>query len=850
MAGIGRRCGIVGMTAIITAWNEERAQEEKTMNHRRRSSAMGEMPHDILLRKEVLSGNLFQVLPLFFVAINADGTTLMMNDLLLETLGYSEDEVIGKDYMATFIKSDERDELMSVFTRLVKNHETTINENRIIAKDGKELLVEWHGRPVYGGDGRFEFFIGVGKDITDRRRAEEDLLVEKAYFEKLFESAPEAIAMVDNESRVLRVNREFTAMFGYEAAEIEGRSLDVFLAPDHLREEAGILTQAAARGEPVSVERIRRRKDGTLINVSILGAPIYISDVQVGVYGIYRDITERKQAEALYRTLADTSRAGVYIVQDGIFRYINYNAAMYAGYTTDEMKGRDSLSIVHPEDRHHAVGSAIRMLKGEMTRPYEFRIITKDGDVRWIMETLTSIEYQGRRAILGNSLDITEVREARRKLEESEERLQQIVESSPIPTFVIDSDHMVTHWNKACENLTGISAEKIMGTRRQWAAFYASPQPVMADLVLDNAPEDDIARYYDFLSRRSTVISGAFEVEKFFPDVGDNGKWLFITSRQLRDRDGGTIGAIESLQDVTVRKQAEELYATLANSSQNGVYVIQDNTTIFVNQCLARYLGYEAGELIGLNILDLVLPEDRHLVSRNRENMLRGSLQGSYEYQIVTKEGRVKWLMESIAPIIFDGRPAVLGNTVDITDRKEIEQVLKESEQRYLELSITDSLTSLYNRRHFHHQLNVEIERSTRYNRSLSLLLIDVDDFKFFNDTYGHPEGDEVLLRLARVIKKNIRASDTACRYGGEEFVVILPETDGKGGVAIAERIRERFKKEVFTPHAKEVKHVTVSIGVSQFISGEPQETFIARADELMYRAKKRGKDCVEFSKK
>ncbi|MBN2254913.1 MAG: PAS domain S-box protein [Deltaproteobacteria bacterium] len=734
MASSGRLCGIVGMTAIIHAWNEESAQGEKTMNHRRRSSAMGEIPEDILLRKEMLSGDLFQVLPLFFVAINADGTTLMMNDLLLEALGYSEDEVIGKDYMATFITSDERDELMSVFTRLVKNHEMTINENRIIAKDGKELLVEWHGMPVYGGDGRFEFFIGVGKDITERRRAEEDLLVEKAYFEKLFESAPEAIAMVDNESRVLRVNREFTAMFGYEAAEVEGRSLDFFLAPDHLREEAGILTQAAARGEPVSVERIRRRKDGTLINVSILGAPIYINDVQVGVYGIYRDITKRKQAEALYRTLADTSRAGVYIVQDGIFRYINFNAAMYAGYTTDEMNGRDSLSIVHPEDLHHAVGSAIRMLKGEMTGPYEFRIITKDGRVRWIMETLTSIQYQGKRAVLGNSLDITEVRETRRKLEENEERLQQIVESSPIPTFVIDSDHMVTHWNKACENLTGISAEEIVGTRKQWAAFYASPQPVMADLVLDNAPEDDISRYYDFLSRRSTMISGAFEVEKFFPDVGENGRWLFITSRSLRNRDGEITGAIETLQDVTARR--------------------------------------------------------------------------------------------------------------------EIEQALRESEQRYLELSITDSLTSLYNRRYFHHQLHAEMERSIRYNHPLSLLMLDVDNFKLFNDTYGHQEGDEVLSRLAWIIGKNIRASDTACRYGGEEFVVILPETDGKGGVAIAERIRERFKKEDFTPRTNEVTHVTVSIGVSQFISGELQETFIARADELMYKAKKRGKDCVEFLKK
>jgi two-component system cell cycle response regulator len=176
-------------------------------------------------------------------------------------------------------------------------------------------------------------------------------------------------------------------------------------------------------------------------------------------------------------------------------------------------------------------------------------------------------------------------------------------------------------------------------------------------------------------------------------------------------------------------------------------------------------------------------------------------------------------------------------------------QALRESEKRFLELSITDSLTSLYNRRHFHDLLHCEMERARRYTHPLSLLMLDVDNFKMFNDTYGHQEGDEVLSRLARVIKKNIRASDAACRFGGEAFVVILPETDGMGGASIAERIRERFKREVFSPRENEVVQVTVSIGVSQFIAGDRAETFIARADELMYRAKKRGKDCVEFSK-
>ena len=946
------------------------------MKHTRYVSTMREKAHDSLLRREGINRNLFQAMPIFFVAINGDGTTMMMNDVLLKAIGYSEDEVIGKDYVTTFVPADEQAELFSVFTQLMKNQVATVNENRVLTKDGKELLVEWYGRPVYDENGRFEFFIGVGNDITERRNAEKDLLIEKAYFEQLFESSPEAIVIVDNESRVLRVNSEFTAMFGYTAADVEGLIIDDVFAPGELREEAGSLTREAARGTPVLRETLRQRKDGTLIDVSILGAPIYIDGVQVGVYGIYRDITERKeaedalrkseekyrtilnaiedgyyevdlkgnftffnralieilgytekelmgmnyrqytrkedaemvlrvyngvyrsgipakqinwelirkgdgskrqvetsvslildyedrpigfrgifrdvterkQAEELYEALANTSRAGVYIVQDGKFQFINYNAARYAGYREDEMVGMDSLSIVHPEDRNHAITNAIKMVQGETTHPYEFRIITKNGRIRWIMETLTSIEYRARRAILGNSLDITELREARQKIEESEERLLQIVDGSSVPTFVINSDHTVTHWNKACENLSGIPAKEMVATRRHWAAFYASQRPVMADLVLADMPDNDIARYYGSQSRKSSVISGAFEVEKFFADVGDNGKWLFITSRPLRDHHGRTTGAIETLQDVTDRKQAEELYATLANSSQNGVYVTQDDIVKFVNPHVAQYSGYAVSDLIDSNILGLVVPEDRRSVRRNADKMLKGKLKVPYEYRIITKDGHVKWLMESVTSIIYEGRPAVFANTVDISDRKKTEKALRESERRYQELSITDGLTLLYNRRHFYHQLRREIDRSIRYNRPLSLLLLDVDDFKYYNDTYGHLEGDEVLARLAQVIRENIRTCDSAYRYGGEEFVIILPESDGTSGVIVAERIREAFKKEPFTPVGEATVHVTFSVGVSEFGAGEELEKFLTRVDEQMYRAKKQGKDCVVFS--
>jgi diguanylate cyclase (GGDEF)-like protein/PAS domain S-box-containing protein len=184
----------------------------------------------------------------------------------------------------------------------------------------------------------------------------------------------------------------------------------------------------------------------------------------------------------------------------------------------------------------------------------------------------------------------------------------------------------------------------------------------------------------------------------------------------------------------------------------------------------------------------------------------------------------------------------------DITDRKQAEEALRESENKYRELSIVDSLTQLYNSRYFYHQLKMEIDRADRYGHPLTLLLLDLDDFKQFNDAYGHIEGDQVLMRLGQVVKKSLRQTDSAYRYGGEEFTVLLPMTTGRDCVVTAERIRTEFKKETFSPATGQDFHVTVSIGLAQYTTKEDMKVFVHRVDQLMYTAKKNGKDRVCFS--
>ena len=136
--------------------------------------------------------------------------------------------------------------------------------------------------------------------------------------------------------------------------------------------------------------------------------------------------------------------------------------------------------------------------------------------------------------------------------------LYEILQGMPIPTFVIDQRHMITHWNVACEHALGFSAQEMIGTSRQWEAFYADERPVLADLVLANAPEELLVRHYGERWRKSLHVEGGYEAEDFFPDIGEGGTWYFFTAAPLRNAQGQLSGAIETLQDITDRKRAEQ----------------------------------------------------------------------------------------------------------------------------------------------------------------------------------------------------------------------------------------------------------------------------------------------------
>jgi diguanylate cyclase (GGDEF)-like protein len=297
-----------------------------------------------------------------------------------------------------------------------------------------------------------------------------------------------------------------------------------------------------------------------------------------------------------------------------------------------------------------------------------------------------------------------------------------------VPTLVIDKNHIVVHWNKALENLTGITSSDMVGTNNHWEAFYSEQRPMMVDFIVDHMPDDVISSFYEGKYKKSSISESSYEAKDLFPCIGETGKVLHFTATPVPDVNGDIIGAAETF--------------------------------------------------------------------------------------------------------------------IDISEHKATEDNLRESEERYRELSVRDCLTNLYNFRHFYRQLKLEVERANRYKHPLSLILLDIDDFKKYNDAYGHLEGDKALIALSDVIRKNMRITDTAFRYGGEEFTILLPETQIGEAVEVAERLRKSFENTVLSPLPEANDCITASIGVTQYIPGEESTVFLNRVDGAMYKAKE-GKNQV-----
>jgi len=285
--------------------------------------------------------------------------------------------------------------------------------------------------------------------------------------------------------------------------------------------------------------------------------------------------------------------------------------------------------------------------------------------------------------------------------------------------------------------------------------------------------------------------------------------------------------------------KTQGIYKVLVEKCTDGIYVIQSGRFRFTNPEFRRIFGYTHEELTDRDIRDLIVPGEMELLTETIKRMEVGTEKTvRCEFKALRKDGKIIDVEIDFVHFEYHGRGAVLGVVREITMRKRLEDKLKR-------MAITDELTQLYNRRQFYSQLEKEIERTKRYHAPLSLILLDIDNFKRYNDTHGHVEGDKVLEKLGEIIRNNVRRVDTAYRYGGEEFTVILPETGWIEAYSVADRIRKVFENTTFYPkvlHGTVTRrHLTMSIGLAEYNPTFNLENFVRYADDAMYKAKIRG---------
>jgi len=267
-----------------------------------------------------------------------------------------------------------------------------------------------------------------------------------------------------------------------------------------------------------------------------------------------------------------------------------------------------------------------------------------------------------------------------------QERLGQIIESFPIPIFVIDNDHVVTHYNQAMENLSGIGADEMIGSREPWKAFYSAARPTMADFILDGAPQEELTRYYQGKFRRSTVKKGAYEAEDFFPDIGDDGRWLFFTAAPLTDSEGNVFGALETLQDTTERRhavqerlKAERRFRTLLDFAPYSILVYTiDGLVIYLNPAFTETFGWSLEELRGKKV-PYVPAELEAETRQQRRKLLEGKVIHRYETRRLTKNGSILDVAWRASVFSDDpGQPA--GVLVILRDITRVKQIARNNE--------------------------------------------------------------------------------------------------------------------------------------------------------------------------
>jgi diguanylate cyclase (GGDEF)-like protein/PAS domain S-box-containing protein len=425
-----------------------------------------------------------------------------------------------------------------------------------------------------------------------------------------------------------------------------------------------------------------------------------------------------------------------------------------------------------------------------------------------------------------------------RQIRELNEFRESVIENANIWISVLDGSGRIVVWNRVAELVSGYSSDEVLDRDDVWHRLY---------------PDEDY-RHRVFSEGRAIIARGEELVGYETTIINRQGERRLMSWNTRSFYEGKKpAGAIMIGQDITDIRQAqkqlaesERQLATLMSNLPGMAYrCLYDPhwTMKFVSVGSVDLVGYQPDELLENRVTsfaDLIHPEDSDAVLHAVESAIGSAEPYSVEYRVKRRDGTQIWVWERGRAVEEANGLLLEGIILDISEQKALEAELSEMATR-------DVLTGLFNRRETARLLDEEVARAERYRRSLSVLWIDLDRFKSVNDRFGHAAGDQVLQCVSALLTDSVRSVDTVGRFGGEEFVVILPEMGLQDAEEIAERLRLKASDTVCPIDNGEDIDITISVGVVVYPQhGSNSAELCLVADQAMYRAKRAGRNRIE----
>ncbi|OPY85250.1 MAG: Phytochrome-like protein cph2 [Syntrophus sp. PtaU1.Bin208] len=692
--------------------------------------------------------------------------------------------------------------------------------------------------------------MGKRSSLEDRREVQAALNSLSA----IVDTPDYAIISMSADGAITSWNTTAEKLYGYTSAEMIGSPAAMLLPEDRSNETAQLLDRIC-KGERIEhLETVRRRKDGSLMEVSLAVSPIRDGKgIVLGASFIVSDIsryvqTEQKlkQSEERYRTLFQESKAVMLILdpENGQIIDANESALRFYGYRREEFLAKSVMAINTLKSEE--VSRELKKAAAEKRNHFKFRHRLAGGQERDVEVYASPFFSDGKMLLHSIVIDITDRIHAEAELI----KLSTAVEQSPSSIVITDRNGFIQYVNPKFIETTGYSPEEVRG---HTPAVLKSGRTTVEE--------------YRLLWK--TILSGQEWRGEFF-NRKKNGAyyWERAVIAPIKSPEGSIDYFVAIKEDISEQKameeslrQSEEHYRLLADNSTDMIWAVdRKGRYTYVSPSVERLLGHTPEEFMNLPVSALFTDSSRRNIRTSLKSIFRRVEQGErlapqrlkIEYR--RKDGTIIW-MEATFNVVLDGEGRLLGGqgaSRDITERKKAEAALRRY-QGFLEaLSITDGLTGVANRRRFDEYLENEWRRASRSSTPLSLLLVDIDDFKKFNDHYGHIAGDDCLRRVAGAVASIVRRpGDLVCRYGGEEFACVLPQTTLAGAVSVASLVvREVEELGILHERSRGGKNVTISCGVATMVPRANLKSMelIRRADALLYEAKNQGRNRVAWA--